>query len=233
MNGLSASMAEARAMINQPLPKDVDVILCPPATLVGQMVSLLNGSEISVGGQDCHEKSSGAFTGDISAEMLKDVGCDYCIIGHSERRQGYAESNEKVAAKTLSALTSGLKAIVCVGETLEEKDAGKTLSVLHEQITGSIPLNTNGQNIIVGYEPIWAIGSGRIPELSEIEAAHEQIRASLEKLEIQNANDIAIIYGGSVKPNNAAEILALSSVDGALVGGASLKADDFLKIIHA
>ncbi|HEV7384234.1 MAG TPA: triose-phosphate isomerase [Phenylobacterium sp.] len=233
MNGTAASIAEARAVAAQVGGRRARVAICPPATLIQRMSAALAGSAVLVGGQDCHREANGAFTGDISAEMLVDAGATLVILGHSERRAGYGETDELVAAKVRAALRAGLEPIVCVGETLDQRKAGDALGVVTGQVRGSLPRELGGKAWSVAYEPVWAIGSGLTPTLAEIEEMHAAIRATLRDLFGADGDKPPILYGGSVKPANAAEILQASEVGGALVGGASLKADDFLAIINA
>ncbi|MDO1558529.1 triose-phosphate isomerase [Brevundimonas sp. 2R-24] len=235
MNGLSASLDEAAALkeaLDQQ-PAACRVALCPPATLIAQMAWRLKGGAVLIGAQDCHAAAEGAYTGSISAAMLKDAGAGLVILGHSERRQGFGETDADVAAKVEAALAAGLEPIVCVGETLEERDAGKAVEVVQRQVSGSLPDSLAGAAFSVAYEPVWAIGTGRTPTLEQIAEVHDAVRATLEQRFGQHGSGIAILYGGSVKPANAAEILKVSNVGGALVGGASLKAQDFLGIIRA
>jgi triosephosphate isomerase (TIM) len=234
MNGLSADLAEARALADS-IARDgarARVGLCPPATLIAPMAQALAGSNIAVGGQDCHAEPFGAFTGDISAEMLADAGASLVIVGHSERRAGHHETDAMVAAKALAAIRVGLEPIICVGETLEQRKAGQALDVVTAQIRGSIPRALAGAVFAVAYEPIWAIGSGLTAGLGDIEEMHAAIRQTLRDV-FGDSAAMPILYGGSVKPDNAREILAAAEVGGALVGGASLKAADFLRIITA
>ena len=215
-----------------PLP--FDLLLCPPATLIGVVHFTLADSRIMVGGQDCHAKPSGAHTGDISAAMLKDLDCTHVIVGHSERRADHAESDAVVKAKAEAAVGAGLCAIVCVGESEAQRDAGRTAEIVAGQVKGSVPARAHAQNLVVAYEPVWAIGTGKTPTAPEVQEVHALIRARLADL--IGAGDAAktrILYGGSVKPSNAKELLALPDVDGALVGGASLVAADFWAIAEA
>jgi len=235
MNGLAASLDEARAVsasIDEH-PAGARVAICPPSTLVHRMVDLLGGSCVAVGGQDCRAEESGAFTGDISAEMLADAGATLVILGHSERRAGYGETDALVAAKVEAAIRAGLEPIVCVGETLAEREAGKTLEIVTGQVRGSLPQTLAKRDFAVAYEPVWAIGTGLTPTIEQIEEVHLAIRAVLRDEFGDWGAAIPILYGGSVKPSNAAEILEAREVGGALVGGASLKAADFLTIIEA
>jgi triosephosphate isomerase len=237
MNGLTAALDQAKALAKAlaDAPAGADVALCPPATLLAQMAWTLKDSCIAVGGQDCHGDSSGPFTGDISAEMLRDAGASLVILGHSERRTYHHETSFDVAAKVEGAVRAGLKPIVCVGETLAQKEVGRTLMVIEGQLTQSLPADVvEYADFAVAYEPYWAIGVGITPTLAQIEDIHGSIRTVLSgHLGDAAAARIPILYGGSVKPSNAGEILRAKGVGGALVGGASLKAADFLGIIRA
>jgi len=235
MNGLAAELAEARAVAEALVadPAQCRVALCPPATLVAQMAWSLKGSPVEVGGQDCHADPAGAHTGDVSAEMLADAGARLVIVGHSERRADHGETDAIVRAKAEAALRAGLEPIICVGETLDERKAGRALDVVTGQVEESVPLGVIGHDFAVAYEPVWAIGTGLTPTLTEIAEVHAAIRRTLTR-RLGAAGGVApILYGGSVKPSNAAEILATAEVGGALVGGASLKAADFLQIVRA
>jgi triosephosphate isomerase (TIM) len=203
-----------------------DVLVCPPATLTVIVGEAIAGSGVALGGQDCHAAEKGACTGDVSAEMLKDAGCAYVILGHSERRANCGESDAIVNAKVVAAWRAGLVAIVCVGETRAEREAGREVAVVSGQLTGSLPEGATADNLVVAYEPVWAIGTGLTPTHADIVAIHQTIRAAIPE-------GTRILYGGSVNPKNAAEILSLAEVDGALVGGASLKAEDFWAIVEA
>ena len=233
MNGLGASLAEVealRAALAEAAPA-CRVALCPPATLVERMARVA-GQGIEVGGQDCRAETHGAFTGDVSAGMLKDAGATLVILGHSERRQGYGETDALVASKAEAAMAAGLSPIICVGETLEQREAGRAVEIVRSQIMGSLPQSLAGRDFAVAYEPVWAIGTGLTPTLEQIEEVHRAVRAAMiERLGLAVAAT-PILYGGSVKPDNAREILAVPEVGGALVGGASLKAADFLGIIR-
>jgi triosephosphate isomerase len=231
MNGLKASGAEFARMLEGAgaLPR-VDLLVCPPATLVAAFADLAKGSPVGVGGQDCHAKASGAHTGDVSAEMLADAGARAVIVGHSERRADHGESDAMVRAKAQAALRAQLTAIVCVGETQAERDAGQTLDVVQAQLGGSLPEGANAANLVIAYEPVWAIGTGRTPTVADVAEVHSVIRKFLVSRFKAEGEAMRILYGGSVKPSNAAELMAVADVDGALVGGASLKADDFLGI---
>ncbi|MFC5374600.1 triose-phosphate isomerase [Brevundimonas faecalis] len=235
MNGLGASLGEAEAL-KQALTEQAAgcrVALCPPATLIERMARVLAGGAVELGGQDCHAEASGAFTGSVSAEMLTDAGANLVILGHSERRTGFGETDADVAAKTEAALAAGLEPIICIGETLAERKAGQAIEIVSRQIAGSLPLSLSGKAFAVAYEPVWAIGTGLTPTLEQIEEVHAAVRAAMVAKLGEGGRTAPILYGGSVKPSNAAEILAVAEVGGALVGGASLKAADFLGIIRA
>lgn len=233
MNGLRASLSEAVAIAEGAKNAKGRVAICPPSLLVHQMCEMLEGTKVLVGGQDAHWDDFGAFTGDVSAEMLKDAGAQMVILGHSERRTGYRETDEIVARKVQAAIRAGLEPIVCVGETLEERNAGQALAVVTDQVRGSLPAELAGKAFSVAYEPVWAIGTGLTPTTAEIEEMHRAIRASLKQMFGAAGEAVPILYGGSVKPSNAEEILHAAEVGGALVGGASLKASDFLAIVNA
>ena len=233
MNGLARSAAEFGKIVAgaASLAGKVDLMVCPPATLVPALAAAAKGTAVSVGGQDCHAETAGAFTGDISAEMLADAGARAVIVGHSERRTLHKETDVEVHAKALAAWRAGLMAIVCIGETREERDKGKTLEVLGRQLGGSLPESATGRNLVVAYEPVWAIGTGLTPTVDDVAQAHGSIRRRLtDRYGSLTAQAIRILYGGSVKPSNAKELMTAGDVDGALVGGASLKADEFLAI---
>jgi triosephosphate isomerase len=235
MNGLQQSGAAELALLQQQVAAAkpaAEVVVCPPATLVASFAAAARGSGIGIGGQDCHPKASGAHTGDISAEMLADAGATYVIVGHSERRADHGETDALVRAKAEAAHRAGLTAIICVGETLEQRDAGETIEVVSSQVAGSVPEAATAANTVIAYEPVWAIGTGRTPTNDDIAAVHAAIRARLAE-RLSGGADFRILYGGSVKPSNAKEILTLKDVDGALVGGASLKAADFWPIVQA
>lgn len=235
MNGLAASLDEVRAVAAslEEQSAGARVAICPPATLLERMAEALAGATVEVGGQDCRAEASGAFTGDIAAEMLVEAGARLVILGHSERRTGYGETDAVVAAKVDGALRAGLEPIVCVGETLAEREVGRAIEVVTGQVRGSLPQALAGRDFAVAYEPVWAIGSGLTPTLAEIEEVHVAIRAALVELFGAAGRAPPILYGGSVKPSNAVEILKAREVGGALVGGASLKAADFLPIVRA
>ena len=228
MNGRPADgLALARGVAERARePHRCDLLVCPPFTLLAAVGEALSGSGVALGGQDCHSAPSGAFTGCISAEMLKDAGCSHAIVGHSERRHTCGETDADVRAKTLAAWRAGLVAIVCVGETRAEREAGRALEIVGAQLAGSLPDEASADKLVVAYEPVWAIGTGLTPTTDDIAEIHAAIRRHLPE-------GTRILYGGSVNPKNAAEILALAEVDGALVGGASLKADDFWAIAQA
>ena len=232
MNGLRASLAEVEAVAASAPRPGPEVLICPPATLVAAAFAAAAG-RIAIGGQDCHAKPSGAFTGDIAAPMLKDAGAAYVIAGHSERRALHAEDDATVRAKAVAAVEAGLTAIVCVGETLAERDAGRAEAVVTGQLTGSLPEGATPETIVVAYEPVWAIGTGRTPSSAEIAEMHGAIRALLVSRFGDRGKKVPILYGGSMKPANAAEILKITDVNGGLVGGASLLAKDFHAIISA
>ena len=233
MNGSSASLDEARAVAAGLGSTRARVAICPPAVLLHRLAQALAGTPVLVGGQDHHWDDAGAFTGDLSAEMLADAGATLVILGHSERRAGYAESDQLIADKVKAALRAGLEPIVCVGETLEQRKAGQALGVVTGQVRASLPTDLVGKAFSVAYEPVWAIGTGLTPTTPEIEDVHRAIRATLVDMFGEAGRKVPILYGGSVKPANAAEILHADEVGGALVGGASLKATDFLGIIRA
>jgi triosephosphate isomerase len=232
MNGLKSSVSELGEIMRgaADLWTKVDLMICPPATLTMTFVVAALGSRIEIGGQDCHAEPSGAFTGDISAEMLADLGAKAVIVGHSERRTLHKETDADVRAKAQAAWRAGLTAIVCIGETRAEREAGQTLDVLGRQLDGSLPNGVTAANLVVAYEPVWAIGTGLTPTTADVAQAHEFIRKRIIERHGAAGNAVRILYGGSVKPSNAKELMAVANVDGALVGGASLKAEDFLGI---
>jgi triosephosphate isomerase len=236
MNGLKTdALALAKGVaegVKQAGWKDRQVLVCPPATLVMTVADALRGSGVLVGGQDCHTKPSGAHTGDIAAEMLRDSGASHVIVGHSERRADHGETDAMVRAKAEAAWRAGLVPVICIGETLAEREAGKTLVVLGTQLKGSVPNGATAANTVVAYEPVWAIGTGKTPTTAEVASAHAHIRKVLGGV-MNGAAQVRLLYGGSVKEGNAAELLAAGDVDGALVGGASLKAAEFLAIAKA
>jgi triosephosphate isomerase len=235
MHGLSASLDEARAVaaaVDAHAPA-ARVALCPPATLIHRMAERLAGSGVEIGGQDCRPEANGAYTGCVSAEMLADAGATLVILGHSERRAYYGETSADVAAKARAALRAGLEPIVCIGESAAERDAGHTLDVVLRQVAESLPDAIGAAAYALAYEPVWAIGTGRTPTLAEIEAVHGAIRAAITHRWGPGGYAAPILYGGSVKPDNARDILALPEVGGALVGGASLTAAQFLPVVQA
>jgi triosephosphate isomerase len=234
MNGDPSSLEELGKMIArapEARSRGVSLVVCPPAVLIQKFADRATVSSLAIGGQDCHPDRSGAHTGDIAAEMLAACGASYCIVGHSERRADHHESDALVARKAQAAQRAGLTAIVCVGETEEERDAGRAEEVVASQIEGSLPTELDHVRLVVAYEPVWAIGTGRTPSAEDIAAMHGLIHRALTERFAGSA--IGVLYGGSVKPSNAQEILAVDGVDGALVGGASLKADDFMAIALA
>jgi triosephosphate isomerase len=234
MNGTGASLSEVDALIAAHPSPAVDVLICPPATLISRMAGRTGPTPLMLGGQDCHTATSGAHTGDISADMLADAGATHVIVGHSERRADHGETDATVRAKTEAALAAGLVAVVCVGETLAEREAGRTLDVVGTQLAGSVPDDASGATLVVAYEPVWAIGTGKVPTTAEIAEVHAFLRAELAaRFGAETAGAIRLLYGGSVKASNATEIFAVADVDGALVGGASLKAADFSPIVAA
>jgi len=232
MNGLRANLSEVAAIDQAAAKANCDVILCVPATLISQLA--LKAKNIFIGGQTCHNEASGAHTGDISAEMLQDTGAQYVILGHSERRIDHAEKDESIQQKVLVAWQFWLKAIVCIGETLDQRDSKITLGVIGKQLLNSIPDSVSGENLVIAYEPIWAIGTGLTPTTDQISEVHNFIRVSLEhRFGDQLGHSINILYGGSMNGENVAEISAIPDVDGGLVGGASLKAQNFIPIIES
>jgi triosephosphate isomerase len=235
MNGLKASAAELGKIVRGAgeLHDHVDLVVCPPATLLMTFVSAAAGSPVRIGAQDCHAEPSGAFTGDLSAEMLADAGATAVIVGHSERRTCHKESDAEVRAKALAARRAGLTAIVCVGETRVERETGETLPVVGRQIEGSLPDGLDAASGVIAYEPVWAIGTGLTPTPADVAQVHAFIRERLVARYGRAGEGMRILYGGSVKPSNAAELMAVANVNGALVGGASLKAEDFLGIARA
>jgi triosephosphate isomerase len=235
MNGLRADgVALARALVEKVRTERAgcDLVLCPPATLLVAIAEAIRGSSIALGGQDCHSEPKGAHTGDIGAPMLRDAGCRYVILGHSERRTNHHESDALVRAKVTAALAAGLAPILCVGETAEQRDRGETLAVVARQLAGSLPDGIGGGVLVIAYEPVWAIGTGRTPTKDDVASVHAHIRGELVG-KVGEPTATRILYGGSVKPSNAGELLSLANVDGALVGGASLVADDFWAIATA
>ncbi|WP_284164314.1 triose-phosphate isomerase [Frigidibacter sp. SD6-1] len=233
MNGTRASLAEIGRIAADHGGAACEIMICPPATLIAAAVTAAGDAPVRIGGQDCHARASGAHTGDIAAAQLADAGASHVILGHSERRADHGESDADVAAKVLAAWSAGLVAVVCLGETEAERDRGETLAVIGRQLAGSVPEGATTANLVVAYEPVWAIGTGRTPTLDQIAEVHDFLRAGLTSRLGPAADGVRLLYGGSVKPSNASEIFAVSNVDGALVGGASLKAEDFGQIIAA
>lgn len=236
MNGLAASLSEVKTLLDllaeQPVP-ETEIMICPPATLLAQSRYFLGKSDIMLGGQDCHPAPSGAHTGDLSAEMLADAGARAVIVGHSERRTDHGETDALVRRKAEAAHRAGLIAIICVGETERQRRDGETLNIIGAQIDGSLPEGATAANTVIAYEPVWAIGTGLTPTLDDVAEVHGFIRGRLRERLGGEGEGIRILYGGSVKPANAAELLSVADVDGALVGGASLKANDFYAILSA
>ena len=233
MNGINASLSEVAALLKAHPAPACEMLLCPPSPLLSRMADLAAGTQLKLGGQDCHAETSGAFTGDISAEMLADAGATHVILGHSERRAMHGETDAVVLVKAQAAIAADLIAIICVGETERQRDAGATLDVIGALLLSSLPAEATSANVVIAYEPVWAIGTGRTPTLPEIADVHLFLRSRLTARMGADALDVRLLYGGSVKPSNAAEIFALPNVDGALVGGASLKAIDFGAIVAA
>lgn len=233
MNGTGAALPELAAIgkgFMRGLDADVEALVCVPATLLSRASEITRETPVQLGAQDCHAQDHGAHTGDISAGMLKDAGASVVIVGHSERRTDHGEGDAMVSAKAQAAWRAGLHAIICIGETLAQREAKETLGILSRQIAGSVPSQAMSATTIIAYEPVWAIGTGLTPSAEDIALAHAHIRAQLALHIGKEARNMRILYGGSVKPDNAAELMALANVDGALVGGASLKASDFLGI---
>ena len=237
MHGLRGDLAQvhavAEALGNANEPLAADVLICPPATLLGLAVDAAQGTPLMIGGQDCHAVSDGQFTGEISAEMLADMGCSHVIIGHSERRAQHGETDRVAAEKALAAARAGLVPIICIGERLEDRKSGQALRTLAAQLEGSLPEELRGGNFVLAYEPVWAIGTGVPAENHQIAEVHAMLRERLVELCGPRGEDIAILYGGSMKPDNAADIFGLDHVGGGLIGGASLKAESFLAILAA
>lgn len=234
MNGTGAALSEISTLAAlTPAPKS-EILICPPSPLIHRAADISAASAIQIGGQDCHAAHAGAHTGDVSAEMLLDAGARYVILGHSERRTDYGETDAVVRDKTEAAIDAGLTAIVCVGETLDQREGGATLDIIAGQLAGSVPAGVTGETLVIAYEPVWAIGTGLVPSLGQIGEVHDFMREKLEsRFGAEIGDAIRLLYGGSVKGSNAANIFAVSNVDGALVGGASLKAADFAPIIQA
>lgn len=236
MNGLRDALGTineiAQSSEDSALSK-IDMLLCPPATLLYVATTLCEDVPLQIGGQDCHANKSGAHTGDISADMIADCLGTQIIVGHSERRTDHGETDSEIRTKAEAAIEAGLVAIVCIGETEEERKSGKTLDVLKTQLAGSVPDNATAENTVIAYEPVWAIGTGLVPNNGDVEEAHAFIRSEMASRFNAEGEKMRLLYGGSVKPSNAAELMAIANVDGALVGGASLKSEDFLAICKA
>jgi len=238
MNGIKTdsrklASALARQMKKQTRPK-FELLICPPFPLLGLADELIKGSGVKLGAQDCHSEPSGAHTGDTSPELLKNVGCKYVIVGHSERRTDHAEKDADVNAKANAVIQAGMGAIVCIGESLRQRESGRTMSVIKKQLHGSLPQDANAKNTVIAYEPVWAIGTGKVATPEQAQDVHAVIRSELAKaLGDKEADKVRILYGGSMKPSNASQLLALPDVDGGLIGGASLNADDFWAIAQA
>ena len=233
MNGTRSSLDQIKAIsegVRGGLSSKVDALICPPATLLYVATALCTDSPLSIGAQDCHQNASGAHTGDISAEMIADCFGTYVIVGHSERRTDHDEDDALVRAKAEAAHAADLTAIICIGETEEQRRKGETLDVLKRQLAGSIPDGANAARTVIAYEPVWAIGTGLTPTVADVEEAHAFMRRELSERFGEQGSTMRILYGGSVKPSNAKELMAVPNVDGALIGGASLKAEDFLAI---
>lgn len=235
MNGLLADGVELAKNVSSGVKAmgkpQCEFLVCPPFTLLASVKKALRGAKVALGAQDCHMAEKGAHTGDISPLMLKDLGCSHVILGHSERRADHAESDDMVCQKAVAAHKAGLKTVICIGETLAERESGKAVDVCKKQILGSVPADSSAADTVIAYEPVWAIGTGKVPTTADVEEVHAAVRKVLaQKLGKANANKMRILYGGSVKPSNAKELLSLPDVDGALIGGASLKAEDFLAI---
>lgn len=236
MNGLRSDLVEIEAIrdaVRDGATGDVEILVCPPATLVAAAAAIAAGTSLRVGGQNCHRAESGAHTGDIAAAMLKDAGASTVILGHSERRADHGETNVAVKRKVAAAIAAGLDVIVCIGETKAERDEDRALAVVERQLGGSFPTDIDPARLVLAYEPIWAIGTGVTPSAEDVRAMHAFMRAEIERLIPGGGEGVRLLYGGSVKPSNAAELMAVENVDGALVGGASLKAVDFLAIAAA
>ncbi len=236
MNGTGAALDELVRIVrgfSGELETETDALICVPATLVHRAAGVLSSSLVRCGGQDCHAAENGAHTGDVSAEMLKDAGASHVIVGHSERRADHGETDAVVRAKAEAAWRAGLVAIICIGETRDQREDGETLDVLSTQIAGSVSAGATSKTTVIAYEPVWAIGTGLTPTATDVAKAHAHIRSELATVVGEEAGHMRILYGGSVKPSNARELMAVANVDGALVGGASLKADDFLGIADA
>lgn len=236
MNGTRENLAELKSIsegLSPDLADHIDALICPPATLLYVATAVAESTPLLIGAQDCHQKQSGAYTGDISAQMIADCLATHVLVGHSERRTLHGETDETVRAKAEAAKQAGLVRVICIGETEAERKAGKTLDVLGRQLAGSVPDAATAVDTVIAYEPVWAIGTGLTPTVADVTEAHAFIRAEMEARFAGEGASMRLLYGGSVKPDNAAELLAVPHVDGALIGGASLKAADFLAICKA
>lgn len=236
MNGTRENLDQIKAIadgVTGDMAAQLDALICPPATLLYVATALAEDSALKIGAQDCHREESGAYTGDISAEMIADCQASHVLVGHSERRTLHGESDETVHAKAEAAHRAGLVAVVCIGETESERKNGATLDVLRRQLAGSVPDGATARDTVIAYEPVWAIGTGLTPSVADVAEAHAFIRSEMEQRFAGEGAVMRLLYGGSVKPANAVELLSVSNVDGALIGGASLKADDFLAICNA
>ncbi len=238
MNGLSADalpLAEELAnRLGETEGANFEMLVCPPFPYLDSVAAMLRSSGVRLGAQDCHPNEKGAHTGDVSGTMLKDIGCDYVIVGHSERRADHGETDDLVKAKAEAALGAGLSAVICVGETEEQRDSGQTNDVVASQIEGSLPAVSSAANTVIAYEPVWAIGTGRTPTAAEVQDVHAMMRSKIGELATaDDADGVRLLYGGSMKPSNAEELLALADVDGGLVGGASLNWKDFWAIAES
>jgi len=236
MNGTRENLDQIKAIaegLGPDMSDQIDALICPPATLLYVATAIADGTALSIGAQDCHTEQSGAFTGDISADMIADCLADYVLVGHSERRTQHAEDNATIRAKAEAAKSAGLVRIICIGETEAERKSGDTLKVLGNQLAGSVPDGATAEDTVIAYEPVWAIGTGLTPTVADIAEAHGFIRTEMKARFAGEGAAMRLLYGGSVKPGNAAELLGIADVDGALIGGASLKAVDFLAICKA
>ena len=234
MNGTAASAAALAGSLASRLtkPRRFDMLICPPAPLLAAARSAIGAAPLALGAQDCHAQPQGAHTGDVSVPMLVDAGCSHVIVGHSERRSGHGEGDSLVRAKAASAQAGGLVPVICVGETLEQRDAGANVGAVTGQLAGSLPDGSSTATAIIAYEPVWAIGTGRTPAMDDVAEVHAAIRGALRD-SVPDPHLVRILYGGSVTPRNARDILSLDDVDGALVGGASLAADQFWEIAES
>jgi triosephosphate isomerase (TIM) len=235
MNGLRASLVEITAIAAgvTPAKENVEALICVPATLLSQAANQASGTALKIGGETCHTSEKGAHTGDISAEMLADAGASHVIVGHSERRADHGETSEMVAAQAAAALRAGITPIICIGETATERDSGKAVEVVTNMLRGSLPVGAAPASLVIAYEPVWAIGTGNVATVEAVDEMHTALRSCLNGVFGADAELIPILYGGSMKPDNAADLLAVKDVNGGLIGGASLKAVDFLSIYAA